>query len=104
MGSSMVLVMPVAADLRRDDHRRRIGRDLELRRRLRRPGFVITLRRMRQPAIGRRFDFETTIAGHMARARIIMTDMRHRVDIAPAINGGLHLHILAKPQSLSITA
>ena len=31
------------------------------------------------------------VAGHMAGAGIIVADIRHRIDIAAAVDGGLHM-------------
>src|SRR6266404_2352459 len=50
-----------------------------------------TLGATRQPAVGRRFDFETPVAWHATCARIVMTDVGSEIDVAAAINRGLHL-------------
>src|SRR5205809_789674 len=87
-------MLPVVIDLRSDDHRRRIGGDLELRGRLRRPGAVVALGLRRQFAIGGRLDFEAAIARHVARAGIVVPDIRYRIDVAAAVNRGLRLYPL----------
>src|ERR1017187_8790133 len=87
------------AVLRRDDHRWRIKGYFGLHRlrgRLRRPGLVIALGGLRQLAVGGRLDFETPVARHMTGAGIIMSDVRPGIDIATAIDRGLHMHALAK--------
>src|SRR5437016_13414936 len=80
--------------LRRVNDRRRIDRNVGLRRqwrRLRRPGLVIAFGRPRQAAVRRRLDLEAPVTRQMARARIIVPDTRKRIDIAAAINGRLHV-------------
>src|ERR1700687_1200226 len=47
-------------------------------------------------AAGRRFDFETPVARRMTGARIVMTDVGHEIDVAAAIDRGLHLLALAE--------
>src|SRR4029077_9821324 len=84
-------VLPVVIDLRCNDHRRRILRNLDLRSRLRRPGAVVALGLLRQFAIGGRFDFETAVARQMTGAWIVVADIRHRIDIAAAVDRGLDM-------------
>src|SRR4051794_32931531 len=86
--------------LRRVNDRRRIDGNVGLRRqwrRLRRPGLVIAFGWLRQPAVRRRFDLETPVTRQMARTRIIMSDLRNRIDSAATINGRLHLGAFAEP-------
>jgi hypothetical protein len=85
--------------LRRDDNRWRIKRYLGLHRlrgRLRGPGLMIALGGLRQPAVGRRFDFKPPVARLTTGARIVMTDVRRGIDVAAAIDRGLHMHALAE--------
>ena len=57
---------------------------------------MIARRGTRQLAIGRRLDFEASVARQTARAWIIATDIRFDIDDATAIDGGLHVHALAE--------
>src|ERR1700682_468771 len=85
--------------LRRVDYRGRIDGHIGLRRQWRglsRPGLIIALGRLRQPAARRRFDLKTPVTRQMARARVIVTDMRNLIDIAATIDGRLHLPVFAK--------
>jgi hypothetical protein len=50
----------------------------------------------RQLAVGRRFDFKTSVTRQVTGAWIITADPRDGIDIAAAINLGLHLLTLAK--------
>src|SRR5690242_4073270 len=87
----------IIAALRRNDNGRGIERYLRgLRDRLRRPGLIKALRRPRQPAVGRRLDFETAVARLMTGARIVMSDVRREIDVAAAIDRGLHMHVLGE--------
>src|SRR5476649_2612022 len=52
---------------------------------------MIALRGLRQPAVGRRFDFKTPIARYMTGTRIIMSDARLEIDEAAAKDRGLHM-------------
>src|SRR6478672_3969280 len=45
----------------------------------------------RQLAVGRRFDLETPVARHTTGARIVVADPGAEIDVAAAINRGLHL-------------
>src|SRR5450756_1014984 len=57
---------------------------------------MIALGGLRQLAVGWRLHFETPIAGQMARTRVIVTDGRHGIDVAAAIDRGHHMHALGK--------
>src|SRR5260370_27899100 len=57
---------------------------------------MIALSGLRQPAVGRRLDFEAPVARQMTCTRIVMTDVRREIDIAAAIDRGLHLLALAQ--------
>src|SRR5258705_10625256 len=48
-------------------------------------------RAKRQLAVGRRFDFKTAVARHTTGARIVMTDLGAEIDVAAAVDRGLHL-------------
>src|SRR5258707_12811202 len=52
---------------------------------------MIALRARRKLAVGGRLDFETRVARHTTGARILMTDLGTKIDVAAAINRGLHL-------------
>src|ERR1700751_1408103 len=54
------------------------------------------LRGLRQPAVGRRLDFETPVAGHLTCAWIVVTDVRHDIDVAPARDRGLDMDALGE--------
>src|ERR1700692_2221207 len=54
------------------------------------------LRGPRQPAVGRRLDFETPVAGHLTSARIVMTDVRPDINVAAAIDRGLDMDALGE--------
>src|SRR3954465_2261104 len=56
----------------------------------------MALGRLWQLAVGWRLNLETSVAGLMAGARIIMSDPRFGVDIAAAIDRRLHLLPLAE--------
>jgi hypothetical protein len=78
------------------NHRRRIWRHrgfYRLRRRLRRPGLMKALGRL-WPA-GRLY-LQSTVAGHLAQARKIMTDMGFGIDETTAIHRGLDMDALGK--------
>src|SRR5665213_3813685 len=55
-----------------------------------------TLRRLRQDAARRRFDFKPPVASQITSTRIIMTDRRLRIDRASAIDGRLHVNAAAE--------
>src|SRR6267378_1926869 len=57
---------------------------------------MIALRRLRQLAVGGRFDFEATIARQVPAARIIMADIRQGIDVAPAIESRRYMRVLAE--------
>src|SRR5471032_1055595 len=57
---------------------------------------MIALGGLRQPAVGRRLDFETAVARHVTGTRIIMADARLDIGDAAAIDRGLYMHALAK--------
>src|ERR1700730_5850672 len=57
---------------------------------------MVALRGLRRPAVGRRLDFETPVARQTTGARIVMTDVRRKIDIPAAIDRGLHLLALAE--------
>jgi hypothetical protein len=94
--------------LRRDDNRWRIKRYLGLHRLrggLRGPGLMIALGGLRQPAVGRRFDFKSPVARLTTGARIVVTDVRRGINVAAAIDRGLCTCTpLPRPQSPSTTA
>jgi hypothetical protein len=57
---------------------------------------MIALGRLRQPAVRRRFDFQTPVTRHAAGTRIIVADARNGIDIAAAVDGRPDLVALAE--------
>src|ERR1700742_3185637 len=57
---------------------------------------MIAFGRLRQFTIGRRLDFETPITGCAAQGWIIMTDVRHGIEPAAAIDRRLYMPALAE--------
>ena len=58
---------------------------------------MIALGRLRQFAVRRRLDFHPPVSGQAAGTRIVMTNMRHRIDIAATVDGRLDMGALAQP-------
>src|SRR5207302_1526166 len=80
-----------------DDDWWRIKRHLGLRRLRRRgPRWMEALGGLRQPAVGRRFDFKTPVARQATSARVVMSDVWRGIEVAAAIDPGLNLPALAK--------